>query len=386
MHLEINDEIKCTGCAACVNICPKKCIIMKDDESGFSYPFVYTDNCIDCGMCINVCPIIHPIKTKDMLGNQEVYAGWSKDEMVRYNSTSGGVFSELAQCILNEKGYVSGAVYDIDCDIVHAIVSDNEGLKSVRQSKYSQSNIGFTFQEIKKLLAKKETVLFCGAPCQVAGLKKSLQKEYENLVTLDFICRGVNSPKAYKSWLRELEEKYNSKVVNVWFKYKKYGWNKSPKCTRIDFQNGKTCVQNSYKNVFMRGYLGPNLYIRPSCGDCKFKDRNRNSDITLADFWGVAKTLDDDKGTSLILLNSEKGKRLFNECKPHIYYEQRDINEIIEGNRCFQHSVVINPKSKDFLKELNQVPFSKLIEKYAKVSVSKRIIGKIKRGLRKLIK
>ena len=110
MHLEINDEIKCTGCAACANICPKKCIIMKDDESGFSYPFVYTDNCIDCGMCINVCPIIHPIKTKDMLENQEVYAGWSKNEMVRYNSTSGGVFSELAQCILNEKGYVSGSL------------------------------------------------------------------------------------------------------------------------------------------------------------------------------------------------------------------------------------------------------------------------------------
>lgn len=383
MPVEIVKKVDCTGCAACANICPKKCISMRRDASGFLYPVINTDNCIRCELCTKVCPIVEPLKETERINKTEVYAGWTNDTEVRYNSTSGGVFSELAKIVISQKGMVSGAVYNQDCEVEHALVSDEEGLCRVRQSKYVQSEIKAHYQEIKELLAQKKQVLFCGTPCQVAGLKKYLGKQYDNLVTVDFICRGVNSPKAYRCWLDELEGKYNSKAVKVWFKYKINGWKKSPQCTRIDFANGESCVQNSVKNTYMRGYLGPNLYIRPSCGDCRFKGGYQVSDITLADFWGISKHLDDDKGTSLILIHTEKGKRLFGQCRQKIFCEHREMNEITRGNVCFEQSVTINPRSEEFLQELDHEPFSVLIEKYARVSLYARIKGKIKGSLRR---
>lgn len=384
MPIEIKNKKDCTGCEACANICPKNCIQMLSDAEGFLYPSINGNLCIHCDLCLNACPMENTNNGICQNGRLEVYAGWTLDPAVRYESTSGGFFSELAGVILAEEGHVVGAAYNNNCDVGHMVISNPSEINRIRQSKYTQSCIGDVYRKIKNLLQNDEKVLFCGTPCQAAGLRAFLGKEYENLYTVDFICRGMNSPKAYRHWLNELEEKYQSKAVRVWFKYKINGWKKSPLCTRIDFADGSQCVQSDNENTYMRGYLGPNLYIRPSCGECRFKDIHRESDITLADFWGIKKELDDDKGTSLIMVNTSKGKSLFGKCSENVYVEQRNLAEIFDGNACFKESVQINPRSGEFLRELDNESFSALINMYTKISMFRKVVNKIKSIIRKL--
>ncbi|MCI8674304.1 MAG: 4Fe-4S dicluster domain-containing protein [Lachnospiraceae bacterium] len=381
MAITISDKSKCSGCGACMNICSKHCIKMESDITGFLYPVIDYKNCIECGICEKICPMLNQEKQNRGKENPvKVYAGWSKDSERRYNSTSGGIFSELASMVLERGGVAAGAAYDQKCDVEHIIVSDLEGLEKIRQSKYVQSDIKTIYVQVKDFLQRGKEVLFCGAPCQTAGLLAFLgDKNYENLYLIDFICLGVNSPKAYRAWLDELEENVGSKIVKVWFKYKINGWKRSPYCTRIDFENGKSCVQNGYKNLYMRGYLGAKLYMRVSCGSCPYKGDNHFSDITLADFWGVANELDDDRGTSLILINTKQGQTLFEEIKPRIFCQERKFEELLEGNASFVSSVKMNPASEKFLSQLGSIPFSKMIEDYVKVSTLERVKYFIKR-------
>ncbi len=387
MAITISDRAKCSGCGACMNICPKQCISMVSDKTGFLYPCVDYKNCIECSICEKICPMLNQ---EGMQNNVEretvhVYAGWTKNKDRRYNSTSGGIFSELANKILEQGGVVAGAAYNAQCDVVHIIISDLEGLEKIRQSKYVQSDTNTIYVQVKEFLQDGKKVLFCGAPCQTAGLWSYLaKKEYENLYTVDFICLGVNSPKAYRSWLDELETKAGSKAIKVWFKYKVNGWKRSPTCTRVDFEDGSNCVQSGYKNTYMRGYLRSKLYIRPSCGACPFKGENHFSDITLADFWGISKELDDDGGTSLMLLNTKKGQELFEEIKSNIFWQERRAEELLEGNICFNASVKINPDSEKFLVELGSLPFSRMIDKYDKVPLLEQIKYFVKQKIRKV--
>ncbi len=375
---------ECTGCSACANICPKNAISMIEDESGFKYPKIDKEKCINCGLCKKTCPIINIINTSK-LENSLVYAGWSKNENIRYTSTSGGLFTEITKYFIKEKGFVVGASYNEDNLVEHRIVSDYNNLEKLKQSKYLQSNINNIFSSIKKLLDDNNLVAFCGAPCQVAGLNSFLKKEYDNLLTIEFICRGMNSPKAFKSWLNEIEYQENKKVKNIWFKYKINGWKNSPKNTRIDFDDNSYKIYNEINNTYMIGYLDYNLFIRPCCGDCKFNGLPRQADITLADFWGINKELDDDKGTSLIMVNSNKGLKYFEKIKDNIFYEEKNINEIYEGNGCFNKSVKINRKSESFLKELDDTNFSELIKKYGKISILEKTILKSKKILKKVL-
>lgn len=372
----------CTGCSACANICPKKAIEMVEDEKGFKYPKINHEKCIDCGLCKKTCPIVEKFK-QNRYERPNAYAGWSKDESVRYTSTSGGLFTEITKPIIENGGYVVGAAYNENNMVEHKIVNDLKGLEELKQSKYLQSDIKDVYKDVKKILNDNKEVAFCGSPCQVAGLLKYLQKEYTNLLTIEFICRGMNSPKAYKAWLSEIENSENKKVKKVWFKYKINGWKASPKCTRIDFDDNTHKVYDGDNNVFMKGYLGPNLYIRPSCGNCRFNGMPRTADITLADFWGIKKELDDDKGTSLILINSDKGMTHFETIKNNIFCEQRTIDEVYNGNVCFTSSVEINKNSSKFLSSLNENNFSELVKKYGKNSFIKRVKNKIKRMIRK---
>ena len=374
------DKNKCTGCGVCSNICPKSAIKMVESEDGFKYPLVDKTVCINCGLCKNTCPIIEK-KANIRFKKPRVYAGWSKSEDIRYTSTSGGLFTEITKNIINQNGYVIGASYDNNNMVEHKIVNSLEGLEELKQSKYLQSDTKSIYRDTKKLLDNDKKVAFCGSPCQIAALYKYLKKEYKNLLTIEFICRGMNSPKAYRSWLSEIEHITNKKIKKVWFKYKVNGWKKSPKCTRLDFTDGTYEVYNEDKNTYMCGYLGPNLYIRRSCENCQFNGINRQADITLADFWGIKKELDDDKGTSMILVNSEIGLKYFNDIKENIIFEERDIEEIYAGNVCFNTSVKINKKSERFLKELNETNFSTLVNKYSKVSILHRVKNKIKKTI-----
>jgi coenzyme F420-reducing hydrogenase beta subunit len=388
MPINIKNKAECTGCAACVNVCPKECISMSVDSSGFSYPYVNLAECINCELCKNICPLIVN-KEKDISNLPSIFAAWSKNEDVRHSSTSGGIFSEIAIAKLRTGGKVVGASYNSKNMVNHKMIQQEKDVALLRQSKYIQSDIGLIYRSVKKELDTGVQIVFAGAPCQIAGLKSYLLKTYTNLLTVDFICRGVNSPKAYQYWLDELEKKFYSRVNNVWFKYKKYGWKASPLCTRISFENGKTYVANAEKNTFMRGYLEGNLYLRPCCSECRFKGEVRESDITLADFWSIPKELDDDHGTSLIMINSKAGKQLFDEIENNIIYYPRNYEEISRGNVCFRESAKLNPKSEEFLGKLGTVKFSILIKEYCPVSIRKSIrirLSKCKQVVLKLIR
>lgn len=314
----------------------------------------------------------------------KTYAAWSKSEDIRYNSTSGGAFSEFARVIFEENGVIAGAKYNEDNLVEHVIVDSFEGLEELRQSKYMSSSLGAIYKQVKQELHTGKIVGFCGSPCQVAGLYSYLGREFDNLFTMDFICRGMNSPKAFKSWLEEIENRENSKVKKVWFKYKDGGWKTSPKRTRIDFENGAVVVYQGESNLYMHGYLTSNLYIRPCCGECHFKGIPRKSDVTLADYWGVEKELDDDKGTSMLLINSDKGDCYFDRVKKNMIVHKKDFDAIIAGNPMFSTSAIVPEEGHDFLVDLDNMAFSDAVKKYTPhVPLWRRVASSAKRIVRK---
>lgn len=319
----------------------------------------------------------------------DTYAVWSKDGNIRYNSTSGGAFSEFAKVVLAEGGLVIGAKYNDKHLVEHAIVDSYSGIEELRQSKYMSSSMGDVYKRVKVELTKGELVAFCGSPCQVAGLYSFLGKEYSNLFTMDFICRGMNSPKAFKAWLNEIEKQTGSKVKKVWFKYKDGGWKTSPKRTRLDFEDGTSKVYEGENNLYMHGYLTSNLYIRPCCGDCQFKGVPRKSDVTFADFWGIEKELDDDKGTSMLLINSEKGRKFFSRARENMEVHKKDFNSIYAGNPMFTTSAVVPLQGHDFLEDLDNLTFSECLKKYGgypvPISQWRKVGRKAKRIVKKII-
>ena len=353
----------CTGCGMCANICPRNAISIIEDKCGFFYPKI-NNLCVDCGICEKNCNLRWTLTNKNT-DHPLAFAAWSIDPEIRFKSTSGGVFSEIARAILGKGGYVVGASYDDHNNVVHIAIRNECDLAKIRQSKYLQSFSGRIYSQVKELLDMGETVLFCGTPCQVAALYSFLNKPYNNLFTIDFICRGVNSPKAFKSWLNEIEKKYNSKVKNVWFKYKEDGWKASPYCSKISFFDNKHIVLSGNDNLFMVGYLGPNLYIRPSCAKCHFKGVPRLADITLADYWGIESEYDDDKGTSLVIINNEKGKILLDGASKNLNIVNKDFSDSIKYNPCYKKSVYISSNSEKFLRSLSYCKFSKALNKYA---------------------
>lgn len=316
----------------------------------------------------------------------DTYAVWSKDNDIRYNSTSGGAFSEFSKEILRKGGVIVGAKYNDRNLVEHAIVDNYSGVEKLRQSKYLSSSIGEVYKKVKEELEKGRLVAFCGAPCQVAGLYSFLGKEYDHLFTMDFICRGMNSPKAFKAWLSEIEKREGSKVKKVWFKYKDGGWKTSPRRTRVDFEDGSFIVFEGEDNLYMNGYLTSNLYIRPCCGDCQFKGVPRKSDVTFADFWGIEKELDDDKGTSMLLINSEKGEALFSRVRDNMEVYKKDFDTILAGNPMFSTSAVVPAKSHDFLVNLDNLTFSDCLKKYGGFPVPTLHWRKAARKVKRIVK
>lgn len=336
--INIRNKEDCTSCSACLNICPVGAISMEEDVEGFKYPKINLEKCIKCNLCEKVCPMIK----KNENNNFEkplIFAAWSKDENIRLDSTSGGIFSEIAKLFLKEEQYVCGAVFNQNWEVDHIVSNNMEDLDRLRSSKYLQSNIKYTFKEIKELLDNNSKVLFCGSPCQVSGLYKYLRRKYENLYTIDFICRGMNSPKIFKKYLESLEKRYNSKVNYIKFKHKIRGWHNFS--TKIQFENNQIYIGGRYEDSYMRGYLKYNAFMRPSCYNCKFREFPREADITVADFWGIEnidKNLDQNKGTSMVLINSMKGKNIFDRIKENIFYKEIKSSKIFEGNMCIDTS------------------------------------------------
>ncbi len=348
---------RCTGCAACANACPKDAIRMEPDERGFIHPVIDASLCVDCGRCEKTCPVLHPAPLTGNSATPTFYAGWSLDVYNRYHSTSGGVFTELCKGVLSRGGAIAGAVYEPDNSVRHIVIDDEAGLERVRQSKYVQSDSGSVYRQEKGRLAKGQQVLLCGGPCQAEGLLTYLGGRPKGLWTVDFICRGSNSPKAYRKWLDMLEQKHGAKATRVWFKNKECGWNRFS--TRVDFANGRTYRRDRYHDLFMKGYLEKNLYIRPSCASCPFKGLPRVADITLADFWRVDKKLDADMGTSMLIINNDNGRALVEEARARLFLTERTMEEAVGGNRMLDTNAWVSKYSGEFLQSLDHRRFDR---------------------------
>lgn len=376
---------RCTGCSACMSQCPKQAITFVPNSEGFWYPRISQTECVQCNLCINTCPILKP-KPNQNFSEPEVYAAWNRNEEVRLQSTSGGVFSVLAKVFIRDGGCVVGARYCDDFTISHCIIEREEDIPLLRQSKYAQSNLNYVFRDIQGRLNLGEKVLFCGTPCQSAGLQSFLGKEYSDLYTCDFICRGVISPKVYRKFLTDLSQKYGSALKSVQFKNKDYGWNRFS--TKIRFQN-ETCYQKDRNSdYYMRGYLKHNLYLRPSCHNCQFKSFPRISDISLGDFWGIGnyqKTLDADKGTSVILVNTEKGNKLFVSIRGGLEFSERTLDEVLAGNSCLLHSAPEGEFRTFFFQRMDKIAFDKLIEMIDYKSQHLTLKEKLSKLIRKIV-
>ena len=295
---------RCTGCTACASVCPKGCIAMTADADGFRYPVIDEAACVGCGLCAKVCPVLSDRKPDHM---PRAYAAFSADTQMRLESSSGGVFTELARYILAQKGAVFGAVYAEDFRVVHACAEDEATLAQMRGAKYAQSDLDGIFADVKTRLDRGQQVLFSGTPCQVGGLAAFLGRSYENLIAVDFVCHSVPSPLAWAEYVRSLGE-----VHSVNLRAKDRGWSRYGYCHRVETAEGVRLIPNGeslHMKLFVGGYT-----TRPSCADCHFKGYARGSDLTIGDFWGIWDShpdMDDDRGTSVVLVQSERGRRIW---------------------------------------------------------------------------
>ncbi len=360
----VNSE-HCVGCAACVSICPKEAIGMKVDEEGFMNPIIDEDKCVDCGLCVTVCPVLCLSIEREERMMPLCYAAWSKDEEVRENSTSGGVFSHLAYQVIHQGGIVVGARYKENHLVEHGFADTIEGVKDFRQSKYVQSDMKAVFPRIKRELMSGRLVMFSGTPCQCAGVRAYLGKEYENLLLCDFICLGVNSPLVYLTYIEELEKKYKSKVKRIWFKNKSFSWNQF--ATKIFFENGEVYIADREEDLYMQGYIKANrsLYMRRSCYDCRFRGIRRPVDFTLGDFWGIEryeKGIDTRKGISAVLIQSSKGESFFEQCKSSLHCCVRDVEDVLPCNPRMVNNVERSKERSKFFEKMIIVGFTSAIQ------------------------
>lgn len=315
----------CFGCSSCVQICPSEAISFVKDDEGFSYPRIDASRCTDCGLCRKACPIYAKNSRSGRPDYPQVYAVKSKSEEIRSTSTSGGVFATFAKKILLEGGVVFGVAFDEDLKAVHTGVESMDGLWKLQGSKYTQSDIGSSYSKTKDFLKAGRKVLFSGTPCQINGLQAYLGKNTDSLYTCDSVCHGVPSPQVFELYKRHLEKVHGSAIESFLFRDKSKGWKSYH--VAVSFRNGKKVRIHFKEDPYMIGFI-KSLYLRPSCHGCKYASVSRNSDITLADFWGIEKflpQLDDDKGISLILVNSEKGAQLLQSCGNDLEIHRSDI-------------------------------------------------------------
>ncbi len=369
----LTNKYHCTGCGACYNTCPVGAITMVSDEEGFLYPEINNDKCIKCHACENACPADR-VKASDEL--PPAYAAFSKDNDIQAKSSSGGVFTHIARNVLSLGGVVFGAAYDENFNVCHIAVDNENDLQRLRTSKYVQSDIKLTYKQAKDYLKNGKTVLFTGTPCQIAGLKQFLQKDYDNLYTQDIICHGVPSPDAFNEYLNTYHRKKGIKSIS--FRDKTKGWNDFS--MRVEYIDGSIYRELATKDPFERAFLA-NLNLRPSCYQCQYKTASRMSDITLADYWGVEVVhpeLKDVQGVSLVLTHSQKGEKLLKEIEADINIVPTNSEKAIGMNSAARHSVACPPQREAYFNEYKQTSMCELVNRLLK----KTFMQKLKRFIR----
>lgn len=396
--IHITDKKDCCGCNSCVQRCPKSCITMHEDEEGFLYPEVDESKCIHCGLCENVCPVIYKAEGRKPIA---VYAAKNRNEEIRRQSSSGGVFTALAEEVIKEGGVVFGVRFNENWEVVHGYTESLDGLSAFRGSKYVQSRVGDSFLQVESFLKSGRKVLFSGTPCQVAGLHRFLRRRYENLLTVDFICHGVPSPGVWREYLKEetarqcggkntvlshpIVKEGDVLIENISFRDKRLGWKKYSFALTLSVPIGhgeKNTVllsESLNKNIFLRGFLA-NVFLRPSCYSCKLRNLKSGSELTIADCWGVENYMPafyDKKGVSLIL----KFREIHFREMDLVFMKKNEIREAYKGNRALFYNPTCPQYRKVFFETLRSYGVYYSVNKYIKDS----LYVKLKRLIRSLV-
>ncbi len=379
--IEIQDKSLCCGCEACVQVCPKQCIKFTRDKEGFFYPIVDTNICVNCGLCEKVCPVLNQSSERKP---HNVYAAVNNDKKELLSSSSGGIFILLAKETLKRNGVVFGAKFDENWNVIHSFAETVDGIKSFMGSKYVQSRIGNSYQQAKHFLDEGRHVLFSGTPCQIAGLKYFLRRDYDNLVTVDIICHGVPSPRVWQMYLEEVKKdarkvksSYLSSykphlsesdshtfedmiITNISFRDKQLSWQKFSFVLTLtevlnDGKQNTVSLSHMHRdNPFMKAFLN-NLILRPSCYHCPSKSGKSQSDITIADFWGIEKVLpqlDNIHGVGLMMLNSDKGVTFVEDID--VKRVAVNFEDAIIDNSPYYSSPQLNKSRKKFFAKLDR--------------------------------
>lgn len=394
--IQLQQKSDCCGCNGCTQICPKQCISMKEDTEGFLYPHIDKEICIDCHLCEKVCPVIHQGSPRT---TNKVYAAKNKNEDIRLKSSSGGVFTLLAEEIIAQGGIVFGAKFNDEWEVVHGFTETKEGLADFRGSKYVQSYIGESFKEAQNFLRQGRTVLFSGTPCQIAGLKNFLRKEYNNLITVDFICHGVPSPQIWNRYLTEtcekiiVEDRKNSVIPNrfngevkscikaINFRSKILGWKKYSFFLKLKSTTlqGEKDTEGFFeplgKNIYLKGFTR-NLFLRPSCYHCPSKSFKSQSDYTIADFWGIQKyypQFNDDKGVSALFVHRDKDIFPYEKCD----IIKSSMQEVLDQNPALIKSSSPKDNRASFFRRIDKKHITPLINTYSQYSIRENVRNQI---------
>lgn len=362
----------CTGCHACVVVCPSKCIDMKDTGEGFLFPVINKEGCICCNHCESVCPVLH---MPDKSHHTRAFAIKSKDEKEREKSTSGGVFPLLAKQVLGASGIVYGVAYDRNFMASHISINDSENLSFLQGAKYVQSTVGKIFLEAKDQLKNGRRVLFSGTPCQCAGLKSFLGKDYDNLILVDLICHGVPSPKVWQTYIdyRAGKENDGKRPVRINMRSKVSGWSRY--LTEFDYGNGKIKTILNSQDYFMRAFLG-NICLRDSCSECLVKGVERCTDFTIGDYWGIWSQhpeFNDEKGVSIVFVHSAKGMEALNRVKEQAEWLEIGTEDAYRENVSMVLSSEPHGKRKEFLDRVTQENFEEMVNEYLPSVVIKKL-------------
>lgn len=412
--IEIRKKKNCCGCSACEQRCPHHCIVLREDSEGFLYPHVYKERCTSCGICEKVCPVQNRAAAHSPL---KVYAAKNKNKQELLSSSSGGLFVIFAKKIIKEGGVVFGAKFDESWNVVHAYTEKEEGIRAFMGSKYVQSQIGSAFSDAKGFLQSGRKVLFSGTPCQIAGLNGYLGHRYDNLLTIDVICHGVPSPMVWKHYLNEIVRKVchdensvssplilNSsgrdalfeRITSISFRDKRTDWKKFSFALSLakDLSEGK---QNSVslshtfsEDNYMRLFLS-NVILRPSCYHCPSKEGKSNSDITIADFWGIERVhanFDDERGVGLLLVNTEKGQFALDEESLYLKSREVSLSDAVGSNPSYYTSVSepLEKKLCFFLLNVSKTNINTIAKIIRRISHFRQMKMKVKIKIRHFLK
>lgn len=378
--LELNEEKNmlcdydlCTGCQACRAVCPLDCISMKRDSQGFLYPKVDTSKCVGCGKCRNACPVVN--RVKDDLQIPDCYIAFSRDNQIRKSSSSGGVYAEIARSVIEKSGVVFGAAMNEKQQVFTVACGSMDKVEKTMGSKYVQADVGNSYKEVASYLKKGTYVLYSGTPCQIGGLYAYLGCEYDNLITVDLICHGVPSPRAWTEYTEYLERKYKSKIKNISFRCKDSGWRKYS--LKVQFDDKSVFREDITKNIFLRAFIS-HLILRPSCYCCSFKQVHRQADITLGDFWAANRVanLDDDKGISVLLAHSAKGKKLVDLISKNLVIKSVGFQDAIKDNSSYEQSAEPSAYLKLFNKRWNRNSFPRAVKSLCEDNIFSSLYNK----------